>query len=193
MVIAPYSTISRPVFVRSDDIDASVRVDIEETDAAGIPLEDGLKSYVILNADPSISGVPGVEETHDPVIHNPDNPNIVNPNIVNWVCNPNIVNPNIVNQHITNPNIVNPNIVNPNIVNPNIVNPNIVNPNIVNPNIVNSNIVNPNIVNPNIVNPNIVNPNIVNAAYPDEVPITDVDSRCGRRGPQYRILKLYPI
>jgi len=160
VTIAPYSTVSRPVFVRSDDPYATVRVNIEETNEFGTVIEGGLNSTVILNADPTDEGVPGdEEETHDPVIYNPTNPNIVNPNIVNWVCNPNIVNPNIVN-----PNIVNPNIVNPNIVNPNIVNPNIVNPNIVNPNI----------VNPNIVNPNIVNPNIVNA-NPDDLAITDLE------------------
>jgi len=154
VAIAPFSTLSRPVFVRSEDPRASVKVDIEETDAAGNIDPDGLKSFVFLNAETDGPGVPGEEETHDPAVYNPENPNIVNPNIVNWVCNPNIVNPNIVN-----PNIVNPNIVNPNIVNPNIVNPNIVNPNI---------------VNPNIVNPNIVNPNIVNAT-PENLSITDVE------------------
>jgi uncharacterized delta-60 repeat protein len=165
VVISPFSTISRQVYI--DGTNAPVRIDIEETLASGAIDPNGLKSYVIINSDPSSDGVSGSEETHQPIILDPENPNIVN-----WVCNPNIVNPNIVNPNIVNPNIVNPNIVNPNIVNdlvlnPNIVNPNIVNPNIVNPNIVNPNIVNelllnPNIVNPNIVNPNIVNPNIVN-------------------------------
>lgn len=182
VTIAPYSTISRPVFVKSDDVDATVKIEIWEYDASWIPIGNAPISYIILNNDPSDDGVSGGEEDHIPIITNPDNPNIVN-----WICNPNIVNPNIVNDplnpNIVNPNIVNPNIVNPNIVNdplnpnivnPNIVNPNIVNPNIVNPNIVNPNIVNPNIVNPNIVNPNIVNPNIVNAAVPESVPITDV-------------------
>ncbi len=182
VTIAAYSTISRPVFVKSDDLDATIKIEIWEYDASWIPIGNDPISYIILNNDPSDDGVSGGEEDHIPIIVNPDNPNIVN-----WVCNPNIVNPNIVNDplnpNIVNPNIVNPNIVNPNIVNdplnpnivnPNIVNPNIVNPNIVNPNIVNPNIVNPNIVNPNIVNPNIVNPNIVNAAVPESVPITDV-------------------
>ena len=160
--IAPYSTISRQVFVDSTDLYASVGINIDEIDEpGGIILPDGSTGFVLLNGDPTSPGISGGEETHQPQIDNP--------NIVNWIVNPNIVNPNIVN-----PNIVNPNIVNPNIVNPNIVNPNIVNPNIVNPNIVNPNIVNPNIVNPNIVNPNIVNPNIVNA-NPEDVFITDVE------------------
>jgi hypothetical protein len=172
--IAPYSTISRPVFIDSSDINASVTINIDEIDASGNIIAGGLKSSVLMNGDPSNPNVPIGEETHNPNIVNQ-----ANPNIVNWYVNPNIVNPNIVNPNIVNPNIVNPNIVNPNIVNPNIVNPNIVNPNIVNPNIVNPNIVNrdvanPNIVNPNIVNPNIVNPNIVNAALED-VSITDVE------------------
>jgi len=173
VTIAPFSTISRQVFIQSTNPSDSARVDIVEIEANGNDIPGGLTGYVILNKDPSSDGVSGSEEYHQP--------GITNPNIVNWVVNPNIVNPNIVNPNIVNPNIVNPNIVNPNIVNdplnPNIVNPNIVNPNIVNPNIVNPNIVNPNIVNPNIVNPNIVNPNIVNAGEPgnvDGVPVSDV-------------------
>ncbi len=155
--IAPYSTISRQVFVDSTDLYASVGINIDEIDEPGGGiLPEGDTGFILLNGDPTSPGITGEEETHQPEIDNP--------NIVNWIVNPNIVNPNIVN----------PNIVNPNIVNPNIVNPNIVNPNIVNPNIVNPNIVNPNIVNPNIVNPNIVNPNIVNAA-PGEAAITDVE------------------
>jgi hypothetical protein len=167
--IAPYSTISRPVFIDSSDINASVTINIDEIDASGNIIAGGLKSSVLINGDPTNPNVPIGEETHNPNIVNQ-----ANPNIVNWYVNPNIVNPNIVNPNIVNPNIVNPNIVNPNIRNSNIVNPNIVNPNIVNPNIVNPNIVNPNIVNPNIVNPNIVNPNIRNAALED-LSITDVE------------------
>jgi sugar lactone lactonase YvrE len=172
--IAPYSTISRPVFINSSDINASVTINIDEIDASGNIIAGGLKSSVLINGDPTNPNVLIGEETHNPNIVNQ-----ANPNIVNWYVNPNIVNPNIVNPNIVNPNIVNPNIVNPNIVNPNIVNPNIVNPNIVNPNIVNPNIVNrdvpnPNIVNPNIVNPNIVNPNIVNASLED-ITIKDVE------------------
>jgi photosystem II stability/assembly factor-like uncharacterized protein len=159
--IAPFSSVSRPLFVTSTMENDSVTVEVFEIDGPGGSLvPGGATSMIIINEDetnPGISGDLATTETH--------NPNIVNPNIVNWTY----VNPNIVN-----PNIVNPNIVNPNIVNPNIVNPNIVNPNIVNPNIVNPNIVNPNIVNPNIVNPNIVNPNIVNSSIED-ADVTDIE------------------
>ncbi len=155
VTIAPYSIMTRSVFIGSTDPNAMVTINIDEIDQPGGGiLTGGLKSSVVINGDNTNPSLSLGEEKH--------NVKIGNPNIVNWVVNPNIVNPNIVNPNIVNPNIVNPNIVNPNIVNPNIVNPNIVNPNIVNPNIVNPNIVNPNIVNPNIVNPNIVNPNIVN-------------------------------
>jgi hypothetical protein len=167
--IAPFSTITRPVFISSSDPNASVTINIDEIDTSGNVITGGLKSSILINGDPTNPNVPTDTETHNPNIVNQ-----ANPNIVNWYVNPNIVNPNIVNPNIVNPNIVNPNIVNPNIVNPNIVNPNIVNPNIVNPNIVNHDVPNPNIVNPNIVNPNIVNPNIVNAALED-ITITDVE------------------
>jgi hypothetical protein len=168
--IAPYSTISRPVFISSSDPYASVTINVDEIDASGNVIAAGLKSTILINGDTSSPNVPGNTETHDM--------SIGNPNIVNWtVVNPNIVNPNIVNSSTMNPNIVNPNIVNPNIVNsanPNIVNPNIVNPNIVNSAVFNYSIPNPNIVNPNIVNPNIVNSNLADAAL-GNVSITDVE------------------
>lgn len=172
--IAAFSTISRPLFIKSTDINAAVTININEINASGAVIANGLSSSILINGDTSNPQMSGNEETHNPNIVNS-----ANPNIVNWYVNPNIVNPHIRNQNIVNPNIVNPNIVNPNIRNPNIVNPNIVNPNIVNPNIVNPNIVNrevanPNIVNPNIVNPNIVNPNIRNAT-PEDVTATDVE------------------
>jgi Tol biopolymer transport system component len=157
--IAPYSTISRPVFISSSDSSASITININEINASGSIITGGLTSSVLINGDPANPDVPGTSETHNPNIVN------ANPNIVNWYVNPNIVNPNIVNLSGLNPNIVNPNIVNPNIVNTDPNNPNIVNPNIVNPNIVNPNIVNQDVSNPNIVNPNIVNPNIVNSNF----------------------------
>ncbi len=161
--IAPFSSISRPLFVTSTDENDTVTVEVFEIDEpGGSPVPGGGHSTIIINPDDSAPGVTGDlqnSESHDP--------DIANPNIVNWTyVNPNIVNPNIVNPNIVNPNIVNPNIVNPNIVNPNIVNPNIVNPNIVNPNIVNPNIVNPNIVNPNIVNSNISDADVTDVAWP---------------------------
>lgn len=137
--IAPYSSISRTVFVKSSDPNATVRVDVSEVGGA-------LRSFVLLNPDDT-----------NPEIINPDmEPS--NPNIENLeVHNPNIENPDIVNPNIENPDIVNPNIENPDIVNPDIVNPNIENPDIVNPDIENPDIVNPNIENPNIENPDIEN------------------------------------
>ena len=114
VTIAPFSTVSRQVFMQSTDHNDSARIDIVEVEADGIDIPGGLTGYVVINGDPSNDGVSGGEEHHQPQFSNP--------NIVNWVVNPNIVNPNIVNPNIVNPNIVNPNIVNPNIVNPNIVN-----------------------------------------------------------------------
>jgi N-acetylneuraminic acid mutarotase len=139
VAIAPYSSISRTVFVKSSDPDATVKVDVSEV--GGV-----LQSFILLNPDDT-----------NPEITNPDmEPS--NPKIENLeVHNPNIENPNIENPNIENPDIVNPNIENPDIVNPDIVNPNIENPDIVNPDIENPDIVNPNIENPNIENPDIEN------------------------------------
>ncbi len=161
VTIAPFSSISRPVFVLPIG-SVSIRIDVFEIDApGGSEIPGGLNSFVILNPDQT-----------NPDIEDPD----AGPgNVENFeIHNPNIANPNIANWTVLNPNIANPNIANPNIANPNIANPNIANPNIANPNIANPNIANPNIANPNIANPNIANPNIANASL-EGSNITDVE------------------
>ena len=189
--IAPYSSISRSVFVEPnpDNPTAPIKVDVYEinppTDPPGEPVViSGILGTLVLNLDPNNPDTGMWEETHNPNISSPTvfnwdigdmgDPNVANPNILN----PNILNPNILNPNILNPNILNPNILNPNILNPNILNPNILNPNILNPNILNPNILNPNILNPNILNPNILNPNILNTAVGDtdfsDASVTDV-------------------
>lgn len=157
--IAPFSSISRPVFVNTTVGEEPIRIDVFEIDEpGGSEISGGLNSFIVLNPDntnPKLEdpGVPGLPDVGDQEIHNP---NIANPNIANWtVLNPNIANPNIANPNIANPNIVNPNIANPNIANPNIANPNIANPNIANPNIANPNIANPNIANTSLEGSNI--------------------------------------
>ncbi len=116
--IAPYSTISRPVFVSSTDPSAPVTINISETDATGTVLTGGLRSSVLLNGDPTNPPLTGGDETHKPTIINQGNPAIVD-----WYVSPGVVTPNLVNQNLINPNLVNPDIINPNIMNPNLVNP----------------------------------------------------------------------
>jgi Tol biopolymer transport system component/DNA-binding beta-propeller fold protein YncE len=162
--VAPFSSVSRPVFVTSTDPKDSATIDVDQIDKIGGSLvADGWTGLVFINPDdtaPDVGGDLAAIESHTP--------NIENPNIINWgPGTPNIINPNIINPNIINPNIENPNIINPNIINPNIENPNIVNPNIVNPNIINPNIINPNIINPNIENPNIINSSLADAAVTD--------------------------
>jgi hypothetical protein len=177
---APYSSVSRSVFVSSTIPNASATILVTEIDRpGGAPRPDGFTGSLVINPDGTNPGISGgddlaYQELFNPNIINPNiiNPNIINPNIINWdpsEVNPNIINPNIINPNIINPNIINPNIINPNFFNPNIINPNIINPNIINPNIINPNIINPNIINPNIINPNIINPNIINAGIVDVV------------------------
>jgi hypothetical protein len=138
--IAPYSSITRSVFVYSSDPKATVRIDVAEIDEPnGSLIPDGLESYVLLN--PEIEN----PEIENPEIENPDilaaevhNPEIENPEIINWnydILNPEIINPEIENPEIINPEIINPEIKNPEIINPEIENPEIINPEIENPNI----------------------------------------------------------
>jgi hypothetical protein len=162
VTIAPYSTISRQVFVNSTNSRASVTVLIDEIDVPdGSVLPDGMKSSVILNGDPASSGVVGGEETHQPQIENP--------HIRNWSVNAVAVNPEIDNEDIVNTDIVNPNIVDLGASNPAIVNPNVVDPSLFNPHIRNTDYLNPNIVNPHIRNPHIRNES------PEDLSVTDVE------------------
>jgi photosystem II stability/assembly factor-like uncharacterized protein len=162
VTIAPYSTISRQVFINSTDPKASVLVRIEEIDAPdGTVLPDGMTGSVLLNGDPASSGVVGGEETHQPQIENP--------HIRNWSVNTMAVNPEIDNEDIVNTDIVNPNIVDLDSVNPVLINPNVVDPSFFNPHIRNTDPANPNFVNPHIRNPHIRNES------PEDLSVTDVE------------------
>lgn len=159
--VAPYSSISRPVFVDSTDPKATVRIEVTEIyEPYGELIPGGLEGSVTLNPDPT-----------NPDIENPDieNPDIENPDIENFeVHNPDIENPDIINW---NYDILNPDILNPDILNPDILNPDILNPDIINPDIENPDILNPDIENPDILNPDILNPDILNPSFGD---LTDV-------------------
>jgi len=151
VMIAPFSTIARTVFVRAPQAHAAVSLSITEIDMlGGVPVPDGLTAAVVLNPDPTSPPFSPPDEYH--------NPNIRNMEIVSW----GELNANIVNPNIRNPNIRNWDEMNPSIINPNIRNPNIRNTDIVNPNIRNADAANPNIRNVDVVNPNIRNPNIRN-------------------------------
>jgi len=152
--IAPYSSISRTVFANADERMASFKVDVEEADANGGTVPDGLKGTVILNPD-----------IQNPDIQNPDiqNNELHNPDIQN----PDIQNPDIQNPVVLNPDIQNPDIQNPDIQNPDIITPDIQNPDIQNPDIQNPDIQNESVLNPDIQNPDIQNPDIQNGAISD--------------------------
>jgi hypothetical protein len=139
--------VSRPIFVQSANLTASVTVNVQEITAPGGTLvAGGLQSSTTLNPDPTA-----------PQIIDPDNPAILNPAILNAeVYNPAILNPAILNPAILNPAILNPAILNPAILNPAILNPAV------------SAALNPAILNPAILNPAILNPAILNPALADQ-------------------------
>jgi hypothetical protein len=148
VTVAPRSSISRTVFVLSNDKRARVTVTAAEiTEPGGALVDGGLESDLILNPD----------------ITNPD---ITNPDITNAEeYNPDITNPDITNPDITNPDITNPDITNPDITNPDITNPDITNPDITNPDITNPDITNPDITNPDITNPDITNGSVTDYTW----------------------------
>ncbi|HEV8119072.1 MAG TPA: putative Ig domain-containing protein, partial [Thermoanaerobaculia bacterium] len=180
---------ARPIFARSSNPAASIRVNVTETGGNSI----GLSGFVVLNPEGSVSPLVQPEgttvdiggiEVYTPSfqVWNPSNPNpyvnISDPNsALQNISNQNISNQNISNadpaiQNISNQNISNQNISNQNISNQNISNAspaiqNISNQNISNQNISNTTAANQNISNQNISNQNISNQNISNT------PVTD--------------------
>lgn len=158
VAMAPHSGAVRSVFVLSNVINASVSVNVNETDANGNLISGGLSSFLVLNSDPSVVAQLALPDgsTTDPNLAEIYDPNIVTPNIIT---------PNITTPNITTPNIITPNIITPNIVTPNITTPNIVTPNITTPNIVTTGVTNPNIVTPNITTPNITTSSLTDAVY----------------------------
>ncbi len=147
VTISGLAGISRPVFVQSANLTASVTVNVQEITAPGGTLvAGGLSASATLNPDPTA-----------PQIIDPDTPAILNPAILNAeVYNPAILNPAILNPAILNPAILNPAILNPAILNPAILNPAF------------SAALNPAILNPAILNPTIATPAILNPALADQ-------------------------
>ncbi|UCG70247.1 MAG: pentapeptide repeat-containing protein, partial [Thermoplasmata archaeon] len=143
--IAPFSSISRPVFIESSVPDASVRIEVQEIDG-------GLQSYIVLNPDPTNPEVDPGDEDHTPIVESiPVEVNLVNANLVNA---------NLVNQNIPQANLVNANLVNFNFLDANLVNANLVNANLVNFTVYDS--------------ANLVNANLVNSSVEAPVAVTDV-------------------
>lgn len=160
--IAPYSAISRQVFVSSTNVKASVLVRIEEIEEpGGPPLGGGLTGSVLLNGDPTSVGVGGTQETHQPEIDMP--------HIRNWAANALSVNPEVDDEDLVNTDIVNPNIIPSGDSDPAVVNPNLVPPILFNPHSRNTDYLTPSIVNPHIRNPHIRNES------PSDVSVTDVE------------------
>jgi uncharacterized delta-60 repeat protein len=166
--VAPYSSVSRPLFVSSTSPQGSVTVLVQEIDhPGGSVVPGGLTTYVYINSDPTNPEIPGGDPTKNEETHTP---NIENPNIASWdVINPNVMNPNVMSPNVANPNVMNPNIASPNVASPNVANPNVANPNIMSPNIASPNVANPNVMNPNVMNPNIMSASLDGAEVKDVV------------------------
>ncbi len=162
VIVAAHSSVARNVYALSSSPTATITVNVDEITApAAVGLKPaGLKSFVVLNTDPTAPG-----------LIDPDGNNTGSAVSLVEIYNPNVSNPNVSNPNVSNPNVSNPNVSNPNVSNPNVSNPNVSNPNVsndvVNPNVSNPNVSNPNVSNPNVSNPNVSNPNVSNA------PVTD--------------------
>jgi len=152
--VNPLSSISRAVFVKSQNPTASVTVNVQQITApGGTVVSGGLTSTTVINPDPTT-----------PPIINPDNPSVGNPSIGNSeVYNPSVGNPSIGNPSVGNTELVNPSIGNPSVGNPSIGNQAV--SAALNPSIGNPSIGNPSIGNPSIGNPSIGNQSVTDASY----------------------------
>ncbi len=157
--VNPLSSVSRAVFVKSQNPTASVTVNVQQiTGPGGTVVSGGLTGATVINPDPTT-----------PPIINPDNPSVGNPSIGNAeVYNPSIGNPSIGNPSVGNTELLNPSIGNPSVGNPSVGNPSVGNQAVsaaLNPSIGNPSIGNPSIGNPSIGNPSIGNQSVTDASY----------------------------
>jgi hypothetical protein len=157
--VTPLSSISRTVFVKSQNSTASVTVNVQEiTQPGGSVVSGGLAGTTVINPDPTT-----------PAIINPDNPSVGNPSIGNAeVYNPSIGNPSIGNPSVGNVALLNPSIGNPSVGNPSVGNPSVGNQAVtaaLNPSVGNPSIGNPSVGNPSIGNPSIGNESVTDVSY----------------------------
>lgn len=157
--IAPYSSISRSIFVESSAPHAQITVDITQITAPGgspVPPGPGTQTSIQLNPD----------------LTNPDltNPDLTNTNQSNTdIQNNEIYNPDLTNEGQTNPDLTNPDLTNPDLTNPDLTNPDITNPDLTNNGIPNPDLTNPDLTNPDLTNSAITTPDLTNGSISDTI------------------------
>ena len=156
VAIAPFSSISRTVFVTSADQHARVTVNVNEINALhGSPLSGpGTQTTIQLNPD----------------LTNPDltNPDLTNPNQTSTgVQSVEIYNPDLTNLGLDNPDLTNPDLTNPDLTNPDLTNPDLTNPDLTANGSPNPDLTNPDLTNPDLTNANITTPDLTNGSISD--------------------------
>jgi Putative Ig domain len=147
--VAPFSTSSRSVFVKSP-LNPTASVAVQVTENGG-----SFTGNVVLNPDPT-----------SPDLVNPDvaNPDVANPDVANAeVYNPDVANPDVANPDVANPDVTNPDVANPDVANPDVANPDVANPDVANPDVANPDVANPDVANPDVANPDVANPDVANS------------------------------
>jgi alpha-tubulin suppressor-like RCC1 family protein/uncharacterized protein YjbI with pentapeptide repeats len=168
--IAPHSTVSRSLFVKSSNASATITATVTEQGGA---LASG---FVLLNppgATPGLIAPDGASaitggETYTPiqVAANLSNANLSNANL----SNANLSNANLSTANLSNANLSNANLSNANLSNAalaNLSNANLSNANLSNANLSNANLSNANLSNANLSNANLSNANLSNASLSD--------------------------
>ncbi len=163
--IAPHSTVSRSLFVKSSSATATLTATVTEVGGA---LASG---FVLLNPPGTIPGLVapdgsaaiGTSETYTPiqVAANLSNANLSNANL----SNANLSNANLSNANLSNANLSNANLSNANLSNAALAN--LSNANLSNANLSNANLSNANLSNANLSNANLSNANLSNASLSD--------------------------
>ena len=165
--IAPYSSISRPLYVSSTNAQESVTVFVAEIDRpGGSVVPGGLTSTVVINPDPENPLIPEgdpaqFEETHTP--------SVANPSVMSW----SVINPSVLNPSVMSPSVANPSVMNPSVANPSVMSPSVANPSVANPNVMSPSVANPSVANSNILNPSVANPSVMSASL-DGAEVRDV-------------------
>ena len=159
--IAPYSTVTRTVFVEhAEALFPLIRIEVVEIDAPdGSPIPGGHTDSILLNPDPSNPLIKDYWAPELPLGDEYHSPRVKNPRVKNYVLSeedpeedPDRLNPATLNPRVKNLGIENPGELNTRIINPRVKNEGVVNPRVKNTNFVNYEMENPRVKNPRVKN-----------------------------------------
>ena len=183
VTVGPHNGITRPVFALSGNPTARITINVQEITAPmGSVVNNGLSSFIVLNADGTVPG-----------LIDPDGAPAGTTIVGVEVYNPNVSSPNVSSPNVSSPNVSSPNVSSPNVSSPNVSSPNVSSQSFANtpvaglavPNVSSPNVSSPNVSSPNVSSPNVSSPNVSSTSLTTSAPISDANYAVTNNGNTY--------